>query len=259
MLLSALLLVAVVPASVSQEVDGGSDQDAAGDERPDWIQPLGTEPSTDGDWIRPEAPSDELPQIPSQAAEVYRAEAFGVSRDHKMRALAGLEHLWATGDLDPEDPVAVELLAFLATEPLDEPIRRAGELVNDFPLVRIKALELLGALGGASSVRVIRSVVLREERDRAVLAAAVGSLARASIAFDDEVAGRLGALLERMNAGDPDNRLALAIVEAVYASHLRLWGSVPVDLYRSLFDVVRGPYASPVRARAMEVIELMRG
>lgn len=254
MMTLALLLVAGGTSVVDAQADESSDEDA----RPDWVQPLTVEPERSPDWIRPDDGTQERNVLPEQAATVYRSQAYSLIEAHKVRAIAGLRELEARGALETDDPAVQEVLEHLVLEHLDQPTRRDGELVNDFPMVRVQALELLGTLGGAASVATIREVVLREPAESAVLATAVQEYTRTGSAMDEAIASRLLRLLERMRVSVPDNRLALAIINAVHTSHLRQWGSVPVDLYRALFDVYRGPFAPEVRARAMDVIELMR-
>ncbi len=242
----------------AQEAPDRPAADGGTGDRPDWIQPLDVKPEPHPDWVGPPSTDSPAERLPEQAQTVYWAEAYSLSEAHKMRALESLEELSRRGELMPEDDAVSDVLAFLVLERLDHPIRRAGEIINDFPMVRISALELLAAVGGEQAEATVRSVVLREPERSMVLPTAVAQVARLDMVLDEDVSRRLLSLIEGMGVGTPDSRLAMAIVNAIYVSHQRQWGSVSVDLYRALFEIVRGPYAPATRARAREVIEAMR-
>jgi HEAT repeat protein len=226
--------------------------------QPDWIEATEIQPEVDGDWIRLEPERPAVPAVGAQAISALRAEAFAIDLAAKARALATLEDLHAENRLGPDDSLAVDLIAFLATESYDFQVRREGRVINDFPMIRAEAVRLLGSLGGAGATATL-SRVLRYEDDPYVLSQAVIAVAQAASGPTPELLRTLTTLVNQMNAlRRPDNALAIAIVNAVRDLHERSAGIDDPDLFRALISITQGGYSTAVRRAAVEVINTLR-
>lgn len=134
----------------------------------------------------------------------------GRSSQARLDLIESMERRVASAALFGRVATVRRITAHLAGEAYRGPIVRGGVVQNDFPTVRIAAIELLGAFGDAATRRVLEDIVVRDP-DPSVAATAlstIGASGRGRIATLDAAFSRF----ER--SPDRDRRiLALGIVE----------------------------------------------
>lgn len=249
-LLAAIVLCIVPILSFAQSSEAP--------DAPDWIESIDQQPEAESDWVRPEGLEEQTPPLDPTTATVIAAYARSFEFDAKRSAIRMISERYSAGTLGAEDVRATEILSFLALERYEREIRREGRLINDFPMVRAEALQLLGAMGGTQAgVTIQRALVV--ERDPYVLSVAVRAAAHTTPDSAGELLGRLTVLVERMNAQSrPDNNLAQAVVQAVVEIHNRIGRIDSPELFRALISIAQGSYGYSVRQEALSVVDLLR-
>lgn len=191
--------------------------------------------------------------------QILRSQARSTDRDAKLFALETVREMYENGRLE-ESAELFDIVRTLATEGTSNQVRRAGRVVNNFPVVRKEAAALLGDIGGRDAQRVLL-VIVREDPEPMVLAEAVYALGKVG-ALDnaDEVADHLVFTLTRENARiAPDNNLALATLlalERLFESGLEFRD--PVQLQNTIGLIIdmstNYRYITIVRNRARSVL-----
>lgn len=256
-----LLIILVVfpihaaPATAQQASSGGNDASS-----PDWI------PSQDSAG-RAQALTRE--QVDQQIIE--HALASPLLSD-KIAAIDYAEKLVSSGQLQKQDTDLVALLGRLATEGTQDQTRTGTKTSNDFPSIRARAVALLGKIGGAQA-REAALRVLSTDRDTLVLAEAARALGDL---IDQPTPAERDAItrtLQYNDHGARDDYLAFEAVSTIEKLYIRdrrpetpgISGGRYVapdmrdaGLFQALVDVALGPYSSNVRAKALEVIRLIR-
>ncbi|MEE8441665.1 MAG: HEAT repeat domain-containing protein [Spirochaetia bacterium] len=259
---SAVILVMLVISArlITAQTMSGEENAARepGKTQPEWIKATEINPETDADWVRPAGDDPAIPTVGPQAIITLRAEALAIDLDAKARVLATLGNMNAENRLSPDDGPAMNLISFLATESYDFQVRRGGQIINDFPMIRAEAVRLLGSVGGPTATATLERV-LNHEDDAYVLSQAVTAVARAAPESTPGLLRTLTTLVNHMNVvRRPDNALAIAVVNAVSDLHERFGGIDDPDLFRALLSIAHGGYSTAVRRAAVEVIDKLR-
>jgi HEAT repeat protein len=255
LILLPVCLIAQTSDSAEEPPAHDRDQDP---DQPDWIQSTDTQPESNGDWVQPGPEASNIAPVREQAITALRAEAFRTDLDAKSRVLSTLRGMQEDNRLSPVDGQAIELISFLATESYDFQIRQDGRVINDFPMIRAEAVQLLGSVGGPAATVTLQRVLSHEE-DAYVLSRAVTAVAQAAPEPSPELLATLTTLVNHMNAvRRPDNALAIAVVYAVEDMHQSSGGIDDPDLFRALISIAQGGYSTTVRRAAARVIDTLR-
>ncbi|WP_455381205.1 HEAT repeat domain-containing protein [Salinispira pacifica] len=235
-------------------------------------QPAGsvTEGNTP-DWVRQLGPA---PPLTREQIDAAVAGFWARSNDPavKQQALDYLAPLIHSGQITADSPGALPLLQSLAGEGTREQLRRSGAVANDFPLLRLHAVELLSMMGGESA-RATVATICRTDPSPDVRAAAVTALVDLTPVPTAAETSLLRELLAYNTVRWRSDRLALRTLDAiaaVYAAAARpetpgIVGPRRVApdlqdpaLFQAVADVALGPFASEVRIRAFEVMNVIR-
>ncbi|MDR3324885.1 MAG: HEAT repeat domain-containing protein [Spirochaetaceae bacterium] len=192
----------------------------------------------------------------SVAVSLIREQARSEDRDGKLLALDYIKEYMDDGN-KTDDVRAV--LESLSLEGNLNKTRSEGRVMNNFPDIRIRALEYLGELGTKEATDSLIKVMFVDD-EPAVLTQAVRSITKIGINDQGRPLTIINWIFSRFNAAAPDNRLALAFVDAVEAFASSTDGDQEEKLARaSALETVRNIsanhlYISAVRQRARNVM-----
>ena len=231
-------------------------------ERPHWVSPDAQlspdrEDERDPDWL-PVQPRDPDPGH-ERRVEVHslRHGVQSISLDNKLSAIRRIEELHHRGEFQPWDRDIMAVLHYAATEGVTYRISDPGRPAPSYPLARMRAVQLLGTVGGPYARSTVLEVI-RWDDESVVLSEAASALARMRAETDDELITHLTGLIERMRRTTHDERLAWSILNAVQELDRHSWGMQDPALFRAILTLAQAPYSLRVQRRAIEVIDLLR-
>lgn len=157
---------------------------------------------------------EELYLRTSVQTEIIKSAVASGERSMKYLALDTMETMIDEGTFNPDDPVMMTILNDMAMEGVGNQVVESGQVMNDFPVLRKDAVELLGRVGGEDARRKIFSI-LDNEQEYIVLGEAVIALAK--IGLDEEGIGmdKIISLGELNNNTDRDRYFAQSILTAL--------------------------------------------
>jgi hypothetical protein len=188
---------------------------------------------------------------------LIRAQAMSTDRDSKLRALANLEEMIESGKITPESADALLLLDYLAMEGVSRQVRMNGRLINYFPMVRKKAVELLGKIKGDTAKDILLDV-LGDDNEPMVKAEAAYALGMIGLNDNEEVSRALAYELMNQTAVAPDDNFAYAVMLSYEKLAEANGGIREPSVYLSLIQVSQGNYVKAVRDKALEVMDTLR-
>jgi HEAT repeat protein len=143
---------------------------------------------------------------------IIREQARSNERDGKLLALEYLRQMIEDG----ADPKEVQpLLAYMALEGIINKIREDGRVANNYPDIRIKAVEYLGDVKTKESAETLLRVLL-VDNEPAVLSSAVRSLGKLGFNDDDYTVNAILYVFTQYDITKPDNVLALSVIDTCY-------------------------------------------
>jgi hypothetical protein len=185
--------------------------------------------------------------------QIISSQARSNDRESKLLAIETIGNLYESGDLSIT-PDLFTVIESLATEGTSREVRSGGRVVNYFPVVRQKAAELLGEIGGQGAANVLLEMV-REDDEPMVLAEAVYALGKIGMNEDNRVTDHLVFVLTRENAkAAPDNNLAMATLLAL-EKLVDAGAPLDTDTVGLIIDISTNyRYITMVRERALDVL-----
>jgi hypothetical protein len=189
---------------------------------------------------------------------IIREQAASLDRDAKLLALDNLEEMINDNKIDENSTEALYLLDYLAMEGVSRQVRMSGRLINYFPMVRKKAAELLGRIGGEFAVTTLLDI-LNEDNEPMVKAEAAYALGEIGYNEDEEVARVLAYEVMNQNMLEPDDNFAFAVMLAYEKIAEENGGIWEPTVYLSLIQIAQGNYIKMVRDKAFEVMDTLRG
>lgn len=249
-----ILLIGVCAALASQQAAQQQPRDGSA---PDWVRYPGSGRPLTGE------------EIDAAIAGYWARAADPTIKAQALDYLAPLIH---SGRITADSPGVLPLLTTLASQGTDDQVRKGSIVANDYPVLRARAVELLGQIGGPDALGSVRQICLTDPSPD-VRAAAVLAVVRLSPTPSLKEIAVLRELLASNNARWRDDRLAIATLDAiatVYSAARR--PEVPgikdpvytapdlrdPALFQAVAEVALGSYATQVRARALEVMNLIR-
>jgi hypothetical protein len=209
----------------------------------------------------------------SVVAQIIREQARSSDRESKLLALDYIQDVLDEGGNVVE---LVPILEELTTEGVLNKTREDGRVIDNFPDVRVRAVEFLGEIGektpnNADKLKVseILTKSVNIEKEPAVMTAAVRSLTKVGIGCyaDDAKAHPLAVVNHNfiyLNVKQPDNRFALAYTDAIaaIAPQLSMGSDSTIEeriAYQNSIENLRRiaenhSYTTYVRTRAKEVL-----
>lgn len=223
------------------------------------------------DWVPLHPPPAEPTHERRVEVHTLRAGVRSPWAEHKLSALGRIEQLHRLGELDPLDREIMGVLHYAATEGVGHTIVEGGRRVDSFPEVRVRAVRVLGHVGGPYA-RSTTLQVIRSEPEPLVLSEATTALVRMRAEADPELTAHLTDLVERIRraalvrsstarpAGATvfDERLALTVLEAVEELDRQSWGVHDPALFRAIVALAQAPVPPRVERKAIELLERLR-
>ena len=200
---------------------------------------------------------------PSLMAVVEQANS--PDRDSKLLALDDIETLIESGEIQDNSAEVLTVLEFLSSEGVNRVVREGARVVNNYPMVRRKSLELLGRMGQESTdpelIEQVQNIVLdalledREVMNKSEAAYALGLIGRDE---DGLVVRILSDIILRQTAIWPDNNFAYAVALAIEKIAEQAEGVLDYHAYTSLVTIMQGSYTRKVKDKALEVMQKLK-
>ncbi len=208
-----------------------------------------------------QAPGDEVTveELYLQNIEIgiIREQAVTVDRDSKLLALENLQEMVSEGKINEDSTEALYLLDYLAMEGVNRQVRMNGRLINYYPMVRKKAANILGQIGGEFAINTLMDV-LSGDNEPMVKAEAAYALGQIGLNENEEVVRVLAFEIMNQNYSAPDDNFAFAVMlayEKLAEANNGLWEPT---VYLSLIQIANGNYIRTVREKAFEVMDKLR-
>ena len=146
-----------------------------------------------------------------QNAEIRLIRELALTQDRgiKLLALENIQTMLDEGKLSTGAPEAHFILDYLAAEGLTRTVREANRLVNYFPEVRRRAVNLLGQLGGQQATDTLVGVLTTDDEPM-VLAEAAYALGTIGDNEDNRTSQSLASVVIAQDTVAPDNNFAFA-------------------------------------------------
>ena len=195
-----------------------------------------------------------------QNAEIrlIREQAVTQDRDMKLLALENIQSMLDEGKLSTGAPEAHFILEYLAAEGLTRTVREANRLINYYPEVRRRAVNLLGQLGGEQAKESLIGVLITDVEPM-VLAEAAYALGTIGVNEDNETSQALAAIVLSQDAVAPDNNFAFASLLAFEKIAETNSGINDPLAFEAIIRIAQGNYIRSVKLKAVEVLDLLRG
>jgi HEAT repeat protein len=148
-----------------------------------------------------------------------------------------------------------KVIVNLASEGIINRDSAGGQVINNFPDVRARAVKDLGQIDTPQAKAALVNIC-QAEREPGVLYAAVNSLVKQTSGSPEQNITAIYDVYYRFNAGDmPDNRLALAVLNAFdfYLKNNQTHDKRLVNTLMAIKNDAR--YIYPVRARAEQLLQ----
>jgi len=193
-------------------------------------------------------------------------QATSISRESKIAALDDIKEMLDDNNLGDPDLV-FDILELLSAEGAGRVVREANRLINDYPIVRRRATELIGRMGSeldedmARKAKVTLSNILISDGEVMVKSEAAFALGNIELSDEDDIGDVLDMLDYAINVQStvaPDNNFAFAIAAAIDKIVERT-GEVPsYKAYTALTTIMEGNYTQAVKNKAGQVVENMK-
>ena len=195
---------------------------------------------------------DELYLMQDIQIQTIRSQALSQDRAVKLLAIENIRSLLETGGVSTDNEGVRIIIESLASEGTFRQQRQGGRIVNDYPLVRREAANLLGRFGGEEAMETLVRM-LPVEGESIVSAEVIYSLGQIGMNPDNRVSRAIVNELNRNTLRTtPDNFLAWFAIEAL--EQLSGDGMDDPEVVAALLDVTTGNYTLTVRDKAREAI-----
>lgn len=188
---------------------------------------------------------------------IIREQAVTLDRDSKLLALDNLQEMVDDGKIDENSAEALYLLDYLAMEGIARQVRMQGRLINYFPMVRRKAANILGQVGGETAKNTLLDV-LESDSETMVKSEAVYALGQIGINENEEVARAIAYEIMNQNVVAPDDNYAFATLLAFEKLAEANNGIQEPAVFLALIQIAQGNYIKTVREKALEVMDSLR-
>jgi hypothetical protein len=194
----------------------------------------------------------------SIALQIMRAQAYASDEETKQNVLNDIASKVAKGTLGSERDDVETILEYLAMEGSSHVVREGLRQVNNFPMVRRQATELLGQIGTEQAKNTLISVLLNDE-EYMVKAQAAYALGQIGLNKDNEVAAALAYAVNREDLTRSDNNWAIAMVLAFQKLNQNAPGGLKYpEAFRALIKISQGSFVTTVKQKALQVLEEMK-
>ncbi len=222
-------------------------------------QSNGTQPAdtTQGTAAKPAQKTVEESYLQSSLETmIIKEQAQSESRDMKLVALQYARQAIDAGRKNDDIRNSLEYLA-LETSNLVIRSGGTGRVLNDFPDVRAKACDYLADFPSEDTKNALVRVVLSDDEPM-VLSAAIRSLGKIGINDNDDVTQDIAYIVNRYDVLQPDNSLAFESLVAFERLNDKLGGLRDPSAIRAIIKIAGGNYISPVKQRAVALLDKIR-
>jgi hypothetical protein len=179
------------------------------------------------------------------------------SRDRETK-FAALQYIRQQIDNGNNTDDMQEILAYMALEGVLNKIRAEGRTVNDYPDIRMKAVEYLGDLKGEeASATLVR--VLLVENEPSVVAEAVRSLTKHGFDENSYALDVIFYVFREYDSKMPNNVLAVSVIDSCRAFIENNEAKNPWIYSTLLYISTNFSYVKPVRDYASETLTKVYG
>jgi HEAT repeat protein len=190
---------------------------------------------------------------------IIREQAITQDRDMKLMALDNIQEMLYDGKISSGTSAkeAHYILDYLAGEGLTRMVRESNRLVNYFPEVRRRAVNLLGQLGSEEAKESLLDILLTDIEPM-VLAEAAYALGSIGTNDDNRTSTTIAAVLIAQDSVAPDNNFAFASLLAFEKLAETNGGLNDPLAFEAIIRVAQGNYIRSVKIKAVEVLDLLR-
>lgn len=188
---------------------------------------------------------------------IIREQAASQDRDMKLLALENIQEMLDQGKLSSGAPEAHFVLDYLSGEGLSHQVRENKRLINYYPEVRRRAVNLLGQLGGENAQRTLVNV-LYEDVEPMVMAEAAYALGQLGNNADNEVSQAIANVILIQDNTSPDNNFAFASLLALDKLAASNGGLNDSQAFQAIIRIAQGNYLRKVRLKAVQVLDRLR-
>jgi hypothetical protein len=185
---------------------------------------------------------------------IIREQSRTDSRDMKMVAL---EYIGEAIDRGNKGDDIRNALEFLALEGVVNVSRENGRVVNNFPDVRKETATYLGKLGTVEAKDTLLKMV-NGDNEPMVITEAIRSLGLIGMNNADEVTKTISWTVNRFHGLNPDNFMALSALDAFSKIASANKGIKDPAVVEIIIKITEGPYITPVKNRARELLAELR-
>ena len=192
-------------------------------------------------------------------------QAFSTDRETKLLALDDIEAMIDEGTTGGNEETISDLLTYLSAEGTLRTAREGRRLVNYFPVVRRRAVELMGQLGRDTADEQLalatRSSLLEILiKDQEVMIKSEAAYALGLLGKDEqgEVIRVLADLITRQSYVAPDNNFAFAVAVSIEKIAEQNKGMKDYRGYTALVTIMQGNYTRKVKDKAFEVLQSLK-
>ena len=194
----------------------------------------------------------------SIALQIMREQAYASDADTKTAVLNDIAGRIAKGTLGGDRDAVEYILEYLAMEGSSRVVREGLRQVNNFPMVRRQATELLGKVRTEQSKNALIAVLLNDD-EYMVKAQAAYALGELGMNENNEVAAALAFAVSREDLTRSDNNWAYAMVLAFEKLNRNAPGGLKYpEAYKSLIKISQGSFLATVRQKAVQVLDQMK-
>jgi hypothetical protein len=154
----------------------------------------------------------------SAEVKVIRELSADNSREQKEMALTYIGEMIDRGTATDE---VRKILAELTHDGIQNQVRLGGRLTNNFPDLRIRAIDCLAQMGTPEAKNSLIDILhfsvqaLNVAEDPSVITAAINGLAKIGLSDNGDTLRSVNAAFQRYNTLRPDNALAQAVVTVI--------------------------------------------
>lgn len=188
---------------------------------------------------------------------IIREQAISADRDMKLSALENIQSMLDEGKISSGSPEAHFVLDYLSAEGSNREVRENKRVVNYYPEVRRRAVNLLGQLGGENA-KTSLVAVLSTDIEPMVMAEAAYALGQLGINDNNEVSQTIASSVLSQDVISPDNNFAYASLIAFEKLAESNNGLNDSSTFEAIIRIAQGNYIRKVRVKAVQVLDMLR-